>query len=139
MPIAGGAEVPLEPGAHEPGNALEVPGFLEQVGRAVHDLQAVLARQLRRCPPVHADDRPSSPPTMRSVGARTRGGTSIARPGRPLRDSTAATCSGRSAAAAGVGEQYPAAGARRRAIASGTLSGRIIGSAAAALARRHDG
>ncbi len=75
------------------------PGLLEEVRRAGDDLEALRAGEPREGFPVEGDHRTSLPPTIRSVGASTCVSVRPARSGRPPRDTTAPTPSGRQLAA----------------------------------------
>src|SRR5664280_3315537 len=80
-------------------HSFEGAAFFEQVGGTRHDDQFALVRQWPSARRLSARTSASAPPTIRSVGARTRAREAPARSGRPPRETTAKTRSGRAAAA----------------------------------------
>ena len=95
-----GQEMAGEPVGRETGHFFQRAGFLEQVRGAGNDFQPFELRASRlSARSFIAITGSSRPPTISNVGAMTWGRASPARSGRPPRDTTALTRSGRSAAA----------------------------------------
>src|SRR5216683_170431 len=94
-----GPQMEDEPVPGQVRHLLQRARLLEQVGRARHDLQACLPRQLiHRRTAEFQDDRVVTP-TISNVGWHTLPRYSPARSGRPPRETTACTRFGRTAAA----------------------------------------
>ena len=74
MPARLPAREAKKPGAREPRDLVERAGLAEEARRARHDDELVLAAHPASASRFRARTCGSSPPTMRSVGARTAGG-----------------------------------------------------------------
>ena len=92
-------QVAPAPGRREVGHLFESARLLEEMRGPRHDFQLDGGAHARHRRPIEVSTTSSAPPTIRSVGATTRGNASPARSGRPPREITTRTSDGRSAAA----------------------------------------